>query len=127
MCFLPLAHVFERTWTYFCMSHDIRVEINLRPQEVQQSLRETTPSLMCAVPRFWEKVYTAVMDKRAKTKGIVRALMDGALKTGAKYNLEYRVKGKTAPLFLSLKYKFYDKMVLSKIRYVAGLDRKSVV
>ena len=113
MCFLPLAHVFERTWTYFCMSHDIRVEINLRPQEVQQSLRETTPSLMCAVPRFWEKVYTAVMDKRAKTKGIVRALMDGALKTGAKYNLEYRVKVITAPFFLSLNYKFYDKMALS--------------
>ena len=122
MCFLPMAHVFERTWTYFCLYNNIRVEINLRPQEVQQSLRETTPSLMCAVPRFWEKVYTAIMDKKAKSKGMVKWLMEGALKTGVDYNLGYRVKGKKAPALLALKYKIYDKLVLSKIRYVAGLS-----
>ncbi len=123
MCFLPLAHVFERTWTYFCFGQNIRVEINLRPQEVQQALKETTPSLLCAVPRFWEKVYTAIIDKQSRTKGVLRMLMDNAIETGRKYNLGYRVKGLKAPLGLSLKYKFYDKLVLSKIRFVAGLSR----
>ena len=122
MCFLPMAHIFERAWTYFCLSMNIRVEVNLRPVDVQQSLRETQPSIMCAVPRFWEKVYTAVMDKKARSKGAVKALMTRALKVGRQYNLGYRVKGKQAPLWLSLQYKFYDKMVLSKIRQVAGLS-----
>ena len=123
MCFLPMAHIFERTWSYFCLAMDIRVEINLRPQEVQQALRETTPSIMCAVPRFWEKVYTAVIDKKSRTKGVLGKLMDNALKVGREYNLGYRVKGKKAPAGLAMKYKFYDKLVLSKIRLVAGLSK----
>lgn len=121
MCFLPLAHIFERAWTYFCLSMNIRVEINLRPQEVQQSLKETHPSIMCAVPRFWEKVYTAIMDKRGRSGKMVQKMMDCAFKVGRKHNLEYIEKGKKAPLWLSLQYKFYDKVVLSKIKMVAGL------
>ena len=121
MCFLPLAHILERVWTYFCIYFDIRVEVNLHPKDVQQSLRETQPSIMCAVPRFWEKVYIAIMDKRSRSNPIVGGLMDKALKIGAKYNLEYRVKGKKAPAWLKLQYKLYDKAVLSKIREVAGL------
>ncbi|MEG2946486.1 MAG: long-chain fatty acid--CoA ligase [Bacteroidales bacterium] len=121
MCFLPMAHIFERAWTYFCLSQNVRVEINHNPVQVQQSLRETEPTIMCAVPRFWEKVYTAVMDKRARSKGAVKALMNRALQVGRQFNLGYRVKGKKAPLWLELQYKFYDKMVLSKIRKVAGL------
>lgn len=121
MCFLPMAHIFERAWTYFCLTQNILVNINHNPVEVQQALRETEPTIMCAVPRFWEKVYAAVMDKKARSKGAVKALMNRALQVGRQYNLGYRVKGKTAPLWLQLQYKFYDKMVLSKIRKVAGL------
>lgn len=121
MCFLPMAHIFERTWTYFCFTQNMLVNINPNPTEVQQALRETEPTIMCAVPRFWEKVYAAVMDKKARSKGAVKALMNKGLQVGRQYNLGYRVKGKTAPLWLQLQYKFYDKMVLSKIRKVAGL------
>ncbi|MEG1617638.1 MAG: long-chain fatty acid--CoA ligase [Bacteroidales bacterium] len=122
MCFLPMAHIFERAWTYFCLSMNIRVEVNLRPQDVQRSLRETSPSIMCAVPRFWEKVYTAVLDKRERSGTVLKLMMDMALKTGRKYNLEYRLKGKKAPVLLEAQYKLFDKLVLSKIRLVAGLN-----
>ena len=122
MCFLPLTHIFERAWSYFCLEMHIMININLRPAAVQASLREVQPTLMCAVPRFWEKVYQAVLDKKARSKGIVLKLMNNALEVGREYNLKYRVKNKKAPLGLSLKYKFYDKMVLSKIRLVAGLS-----
>ena len=90
---------------------------------MQQALKETIPSLLCAVPRFWEKVYTAIIDKQSRTKGVLRMLIDNASETGRKYNLGDRGKVLKAPLGLSLKYKFYDKLVLSKIRFVAGLSR----
>ncbi|MGL4292954.1 MAG: AMP-dependent synthetase/ligase [Bacteroidales bacterium] len=121
MCFLPMAHIFERAWTYFCLSMNVRVEINLRPVEVQDMLKETEPTIMCAVPRFWEKVYTAIMDKKARSKGALKVLMNRAFEVGKRYNLAYRVKGKKAPLWLELQYKFYDKLVFSKIKKVAGL------
>ncbi len=126
MCFLPMAHIFERAWSYFCLSIDVEILINLRPIDVQQSLRETEPTIMCAVPRFWEKVYQAVLDKRSRSKGMVAWLMDKAIETGKEYNLEYTCKGKKAPALLSMKYAFYDKLVLSKIRKVAGLTNGRV-
>lgn len=122
MCFLPMAHIFERTWTYFCLSMNIRVEINLRPLEVQQSLKETNPSLMCAVPRFWEKVFTAIQDKRGRSSKTIQGLMDKAFEVGRAYNIEHIGKRKKVPFGLKLKYMFYDKLILSKIRKVAGLS-----
>jgi long-chain acyl-CoA synthetase len=123
MCFLPTAHIFERAWTYFCLSKNMVVYINHNPLEVQQSLRETQPTMMCAVPRFWEKVYAAVWAKHDRSKGIVRALMDGAFEVGRVYHLDYLREGKRPPLGVRLRYAFYDKMVLSKIRLVAGVNR----
>ncbi|MDO5570892.1 MAG: long-chain fatty acid--CoA ligase [Bacteroidales bacterium] len=121
VCFLPMAHIFERAWTYFCLSMNIRVEINLRPVDVQKSLRETQPTLMCAVPRFWEKVYAAILDKRGRSSAIIQKLMDRAFAVGRKRNINYKDKGKKAPFLLEMEYKLMDKLVLSKIRYVAGL------
>ena len=126
MCFLPMAHIFERAWTYFCLGTDVEILINLRPVDIQQSLRETEPTIMCAVPRFWEKVHQAVIDKRSRSKGVVAWLMDKAIETGKAYNLEYKCKNKKAPALLSMKYAFYDKLVLSKIRKVAGLTNGKV-
>jgi Long-chain acyl-CoA synthetases (AMP-forming) len=58
MCFLPMAHIFERAWTYFCFSMNMEVYVNLRPHDVQLSLKETEPTIMCAVPPFLgESIY----------------------------------------------------------------------
>ena len=61
--FLPFAHIFEKGWALLGMSVGARMIINTYPQEVQQSMRETHPTSMSSVPRFWEKVYTGVMEK----------------------------------------------------------------
>ena len=68
VAFLPLSHVFERTWCYFCLTMGVSVYINLRPLEIQQTIKDVRPTLMCAVPRFWEKVYAGVQENIAKMK-----------------------------------------------------------
>jgi long-chain acyl-CoA synthetase len=57
MNFLPLTHVFEKAWTYLCIHRGVQVCINLRPADIQTTIKEIRPTLMCSVPRFWEKVY----------------------------------------------------------------------
>ncbi len=120
--FLPLTHIFEKAWTYFCLHRGVLVCVNLRPAEVQQSLREVRPTVMCSVPRFWEKVYQAVHERIAHESPLRRALMLDALRTGREHNLDYLRRGKIPPLMLRMKYKFYEKTVYALLKKTIGLE-----
>lgn len=122
VCFLPLSHIFEKAWTYFCLSMGMVVSINTNPKTIQDALPIAKPTCMCAVPRFWEKVYTGVQDKIANMKGVQKMLVSKALKVGAKRNLEYARLGIKAPWWLEKQYQFFDKNVFAKVRHAIGLD-----
>lgn len=122
LCFLPLSHIFEKAWTYYCLSMGVHVYINPNPKKIQEALRFVKPGCMCSVPRFWEKVYTAVQEKIAHMKGVQRLMVERALIVGAKRNLEYARLGKPAPKWLELQYKFYDKFVFTTLRKVIGVN-----
>lgn len=123
MNFLPYTHVFERAWTYWCISEGCTMAVNLHPTDIQQSLREVHPTCMCSVPRFWEKVYHGVNDLLNETSGVKKAVMLDAIRVGKEYNIRYVRRGKSAPLFLRLRYKLYEKMVYSLLRKRLGLER----
>lgn len=56
MNFLPLTHVFEKAWTYLCVHKGVQVCINLRPADIQTTIKEIRPTLMCSVPRFGKSI-----------------------------------------------------------------------
>ena len=120
--FLPLTHVFERAWTYLCLHRGAQVCINLRPHEVQQSLKEIRPTAMCSVPRFWEKVYLGVHERIERETGLRKALMLDAIRVGREHNLNYVRQGKTPPVMLHLRYKFYEKTVYTLLKKTIGLE-----
>ncbi|MDO4186286.1 MAG: long-chain fatty acid--CoA ligase [Bacteroidales bacterium] len=122
MNFLPLTHVFERGWCYVCLNEGIQICVNLRPADIQKTIREIRPNYMCSVPRFWEKVYIAVQQKIAKESGVKKALMVNALKVGKAYNVDYLSKGMEPSTWLKLKYKFFDSTILSMLRKVVGVE-----
>ena len=122
MCFLPLSHIFEKAWTYLCLTIGIEVNINPNPKEIQKALKEVRPSTMCSVPRFWEKAYAAIQDKIAHASAFNQKMIMKALKVGAKRNLNYVRLGKRVPMLLEMQYKFLDKHVLSTIRRAMGLE-----
>ena len=126
LCFLPLSHIFEKAWTYFCLMMGIEVCVNLNPKEVQQSLLETRPTLMCSVPRFWEKAYSAIQDKIAKSSTLSKKLILTALKVGAKRNLYFKRMGKKVPWLLEMEYKFFDSKVFSTIRKAMGVENGNI-
>ena len=122
MNFLPMTHVFEKAWVYLCIHKGVQVCINLRPADIQMTIKEIRPTLMCSVPRFWEKVYAGVQEKIAETTGLKKALMLDAIKVGHTYNLDYIRVGKTPPLGLQLKYKFYEKTIYSLLKKTIGIE-----
>lgn len=126
LCFLPLTHVFERAWSYYCLTVGMRIAINVDPKDIQNTIREVRPTIMCSVPRFWEKVYSAIQDKLSKTKGMTRRLTERAFTIGRRRNVEYLRVGKRVPLWLECQYKFYDKFVFSKIRRAVGVENGNI-
>ena len=123
LCFLPLTHVFERGWTYVCLHKGVQVCINLRPQDIQTTIKEVRPTVMCSVPRFWEKVYAGVQEKIAQETGVRKIAMLDAIKVGMEHNIDYIRVGKKPPMWLHLKYKFYEKTVYAILKKTIGIER----
>ena len=122
MNFLPFTHIFERAWSYYCINKGCLLCINLRPQDIQKTIKEIRPTAMCSVPRFWEKVYAGVQEKINETTGLKKSLMLDALKVGKEHNITYLMNGKTPPPLLHMKYKFYEKTIYSLLKKTIGIE-----
>lgn len=120
--FLPFTHIFERAWAYLCLAEGARLAVNLRPNDVLQSMQEVHPTCMSSVPRFWEKVYQGVMERLETTSPLERRLIKGALKVGARCWTDYLSKGKTLPPVLHMRYAFYQRTVVKLLRKTLGLE-----
>jgi long-chain acyl-CoA synthetase len=123
MCFLPLTHIFEKAWTYLCLCNGVKVFINRDPKKIQETLPEVHPTMMCNVPRFWEKVYAGVQEKIESFSAPLQKIARRAVKVGYIHNMEYKNKGLTPPLLLALKFKLYDKTLFKAIKKVVGIEK----
>ncbi len=121
--FLPFTHVFERAWSCWCLCVGAELNINLRPQDIQMTIKEVRPTAMCSVPRFWEKVYAGVQEVINNSTGVKKTLMQDAVKVGLEHNVNYVCKGLTPPMWLHMKYKFYEKTIFSLLKKTLGLER----
>ena len=122
MNFLPFTHIFERGWMILCLTEGAELIVNTYPKEVQQSMRETHPTCMSSVPRFWEKVLVGVKEKIDNANPMERKLFKKALAVGRKHNIEYLSRGKRPPLPLHMEYKMYEKTLFSLIKKQLGLE-----
>ena len=122
MSFLPITHVFERAWTYLCLERGIQLYINKNAADIQKTILEVRPNLMCTVPRYWEKVYAAIIETRDAFSPILKKIFSWAMSVGRKYNIDYVRLNKKIPLYLAIKYKIADKIVFQKIKKTAGIE-----
>ena len=120
--FLPFTHIFEKGWKILSLTKGATLIVNTYPMEVQQSMRETHPTCMSSVPRFWEKVYMGVMEQIEKSSAPKRRLFLHAMNVGKKHNVDYLSKGKRPPLALHLEYEMLNKTVFSLVRKELGLE-----
>ena len=122
LSFLPLSHIFELGWTMFCLIHGIVVAINYNPKDIQRAVKEISPNCMCSVPRFWEKVYTAIMDNVNGAKPVVKTLFKTAIRVGKIRNIKYARNGQKAPYLIEKQYQYFEKKVFSRLRKAIGVE-----
>ncbi len=125
--FLPMNHIFERCWCYFCFYKGIEVFVNRNTKDILSTLKEVRPTIFCSVPRFWEKIYND-FQHRLELKG---ALMTGvfawALAIGKSYHLEHKRLQIKPNLFLKFSYQFANRFIFSKIKKSIGIEKASIL
>lgn len=115
LSFLPLSHIFERAWVAYIFHRGATNCYLEDTDQIRQALVETKPTVMCAVPRFYEKIYAAVLDKVEKAPFIRRTLFHWAIQAGEKH-----YQSAKPSRWLKWQHKWADKLVLSKLRALLG-------
>lgn len=119
LAFLPLTHVFERSWTLLCLSGGAKVTFLEDTRMISNALTEVKPTMMCAVPRFYQKIYAGVLDAAAKGSKLKQKVFNWAIEVGTQTAEIKRVGGKL-PSRLSLKNAIAEQLVFSKIKQKMG-------
>src|SRR5882762_4229979 len=119
LSFLPLAHVYGRMLDYIYLFSGVTVAYVEAVDLVAQALLETRPTVIAAVPRFFEKIYSKLMEQGSKATGIKRKLFDWAIDV-ARRAAPWRTGGKGAGPILRAQWTLADKLVYKKIRAGTG-------
>jgi long-chain acyl-CoA synthetase len=117
--FLPLAHVYGRTLDYAHLFHGVTIAYVEAVEHVAQALLEIRPTLLAAVPRVFEKIYTRVMEQGSKQTGYKRKIFDWAMEVASRSAL-WRSGEKNTTSQVKLAWGLADKLVYSKIREGTG-------
>src|ERR1700758_4280363 len=124
--FLPLAHVYGRMLDYVYIFHGCPVAYVEVVENVAQALLEVHPTVLAAVPRFFEKIYARLMEKGSQTVGSRRKIFDFAMQA-ARESAAWRSGKKSASLSVRLKWAVADKLVYSKIRAGTGGHLRTIL
>jgi long-chain acyl-CoA synthetase len=126
MSFLPMSHILEKAWCMFCINKGITMAVNYDPRLIQTTIHDVHPTIMCCVPRFWEKVYAGVKEKIAVMSRIQRIAVARALKVGKKRNIDYIRQERKVPYFLEKEYQFWDKNIFLKLKKAIGIPNANM-
>ncbi|MCB0131669.1 MAG: long-chain fatty acid--CoA ligase, partial [Caldilineaceae bacterium] len=119
LCFLPLSHVYERTWSYYVFRCGAENNYLADPKQVIAAMADVRPTVMVSVPRLYEKIYATVMHGVDQGSALTQRLFHWAVDVGRRYEYARRGKG-PGGAWLTLQHKLADKLVLHKVRDVMG-------
>jgi long-chain acyl-CoA synthetase len=111
LSFLPLSHIFQRHVDYACFYAGVTIAYAETGGSAVQDMVQVRPTFAAGVPRFFEKIYTKVLEEAGQGPGVRRAIFDKAIQIG-KEHLQSR--------HMSLAYRAADRFVFQKIRARLG-------
>ena len=123
MSFLPLCHIFEQLFTvlgHITVGHIVNFIES--PDTIVDNMIEISPTVGHAVPRIWEKYYSAIMIRMADATWFKRLVFFSAFKIGKK-RARLKMDFKTVPFYLEILYKIAHFTVLRKLKERMGFDR----
>jgi len=112
LSFLPYSHVFERINGIFIgLLFGGQTWISRGVDHLAEELGEVQPTVMCSVPRVYEKMYAAVMARVRESPGYRRALFNWAIDVGRRHSRDPKRGG-----MLAAQYQVADSLVLAGLR-----------
>ncbi len=115
LCFLPLSHVFERSWSYYVMTCGGQNYYLENPQDIAEAIKKIQPTVMSSVPRFFEKVYSKVQDQIDKAPSSKQKIFKWATRVGRKVFARKMNKEIVSPLLL-LQHFIAKKLVFQNLK-----------
>jgi len=120
LSFLPLSHSFERmAGHYLATGSGARICYAESINTVAANMLEVRPTLMTAVPRFYEKVYGKVIDNISTSSKIRQKLFWWAIEVGKKVESR-KIDNLSRGPMLSTRLKVAQKLVFTKLQEKVG-------
>lgn len=119
LSFLPLSHSFERIVDYAALHSGAAIAYPASMDRVLEAMQAVRPTVVAGVPRFYEKLYGAVMQARAEASALRRWLFDRALRVG-RIAAQRRRQGREPGPLLAARLALARKLVLGRIHAKVG-------
>lgn len=115
LAFLPLSHIFERSWTLFFLYKGATNVFLCNPKKIIEFLPIAKPTVMCVVPRFFEKTHDGIMEEYLRWPSVKQKIFNWSVGVG------YQTIGKKSlSMPLKLKHQLANKLVLNKLKHIFG-------
>lgn len=122
LAILPLSHVFERMWSYGCMSTGVQIAYCPDPKQFKDVMADIKPHLMTSVPRIWEKVYGTIHEG-LKTASPAKVKLFKWTERVALEVYRNKLAGQRSGAFLLAQHALADRLVMKKVRQTLGAER----
>lgn len=119
LAFLPLTHVLERSWTLLALYGGAKVYFLENPKLIAKALVEVKPTMMCAVPRFYQKIYAAVFDQINDGSSAKKKIFSWAMNVGTQVAALHQNE-KPISFGLQFKHAIASTLVFNKIKTKLG-------
>lgn len=119
LCWLPMAALFQRMMNLVVCARGATTWFLEDPRTILDAMREVKPTVMIAVPRFYEKLHDGIREELARQRPWKRRLATAAIADGHEVARHART-GARAPWPLRLRHRILDRLVLGRIRRVVG-------
>lgn len=115
LLWLPLSHSFGKTLACSLIHAGLPTYVDGRVEMLLANLAAVRPTLMCAAPRVFEKVYNATVGAAVSAGGVKAKIFAWAVRVGKRANA-LELAGKPVPAGLAAQRRVADKLVFVKLR-----------
>jgi len=119
LLWLPMSHSFGKTLMCSMIHVGVPTYVDGRVDKLVENLRAVKPSLMCAAPRVFEKVYNTVVTTATGGGGAKARIFTWAVSVGRRA-VAAEQAGRSVPALLAAQRRLADRLVYAKLRERLG-------
>jgi long-chain acyl-CoA synthetase len=120
LSFLPLSHIFERmAGHYMMLDTGTSIAYAESLEKVRDNLPEVRPTLVLSVPRLYEKMYAAVLEKALAGSFVKKQIFFWARRVADRW-ADTKLSGGTPQGLLAFQYALAQRLVFSKLKARTG-------